>query len=194
LTDEACSAESSSGSVSEVLAVNASDSHAPVCHLSLEARRWPLGHSRLADGFGSSDIRLSEGACLFVLETSRHASQRGVRPLAIVTGWDGPPDRAVGEGVCTSVAGLLKPGAICIERWIGRCIGASGACAIAAAIGAGKGCVVPIVDSSDPPSVTIASLPPSTVPDGRGAVSVTVQASGVEGGCSTLELSIPVAD
>jgi len=148
----------------------------------------------LAGGFGPSDIRLSEGACLFVLETSRHASERGVQPLAIVTGWDNPPDRPTGAGACVSVAGFVEPGAICIEKWVGRCIGASGACAVAAAIGAAKGCEVPIVDSTNPMSVTISSLPQQSMPTGGGAVSVTVQATNVDGGCSVLELSIPVAD
>ena len=141
---------------------------------------------------------LSEGACLFVLERSGHAAARGARALATVTGQprraagfsprgesaqakargsDGVFARAEARGsLIVSVAGCRYPGAICIEHWIGRCLGACGAAAVAAAIAAAQQRAVPVIDPADPASMSQRQVPLDGVDTVDGALWAVVVA------------------
>ncbi|MGD2108915.1 MAG: beta-ketoacyl synthase N-terminal-like domain-containing protein [Phycisphaerae bacterium] len=155
----------------------------------------------LAAGFDETATFLSEGACLFVMETSDHAAQRGATPLAVVEAVQRPgaepgthaPAQPTDANILAtdgtrvvSVAGLAEPGSISVDHWVGRCIGASGACAVAAAIGAMQGLPVPVGD----PSGAVTSPPPAQQPH-HPVTNATVVASGTGGSLRTLELSIP---
>jgi hypothetical protein len=75
-----------------------------------------------------------------------------------------------------SVAGCRYPGAICIEHWIGRCLGACGAAAVAAAIGAAWQRVVPIIDQVEPASVSERRIPLDGVGTVDGALRAVIVA------------------
>lgn len=97
----------------------------------------------LAVGLAEPGVTLSEGACLFALERRADAAARGATPLAAITGFSRlsgePPPSSFPSNSVISRAGLTHPGAIAIESRIGRCCGALGAAAVAAALGAGSG-------------------------------------------------------
>ena len=112
----------------------------------------------LAMGFGESNRRPSEGACMFVMEREGRAADRKARVLARLTG-----DSS--ETAFVSTAGFRMPGAVFIEHWIGRCIGAGGAAAVAAAIGAAHGLTVPIVDPHDDQKIAVQSVTPTSTPE-----------------------------
>lgn len=166
--------------------------------------------AELADGFSETDIPLSEGACLFVLESASHAAGRGARPLAAVKNWrytqasSGEDETHAGMGQAAkprdgatsivSVAGTREIGAICIEHWIGRCIGAWGAAAVAAAIGAAGQHTVPVVESSRPASVSVRSFAVEEIRGEDGTVSASVIADADGGHRTVLELQIPQQD
>jgi 3-oxoacyl-(acyl-carrier-protein) synthase len=102
----------------------------------------------VAESFAGSDALPSEAACLFVLERIAQAAERGAPPLAVMdrpTQSTGINDTSVdAAGRVVSTAGFRREGAICIRDWIGRCFGAEGAAAVAAAIGAASGERVPV--------------------------------------------------
>jgi len=132
----------------------------------------------LALGLAEPGAVLSEGACLFVLERAERAEARGVVPLALIAGAARPhadrprlpaPDAAILSSPC-----IRHRGAIFVEHWTGRCPGASGAAAVAAAIGAAHGCQVPLVEESDPGSVVITRLAADDLPATNGMVSAVV--------------------
>ncbi len=101
----------------------------------------------LCKGLAKPGTRLSEGACMFVLERASAAKQRSQPPLATLTGAQRHASHnAASEDAnmeLISEAGMSQDGAICIEQWIGHCFGALGAAAVAAAIAAANGAEVP---------------------------------------------------
>jgi hypothetical protein len=98
----------------------------------------------IAEGFNQPDVRFADGACLFVLESEDAAQKRGATILASIPNSD---LHEVGQAPLVnqmaSVAGYFEPGAISIEKWTGRTLGADGAAAVAAAIGSSMGLTVP---------------------------------------------------
>ncbi len=102
----------------------------------------------LAMGLAEPGVMFSDGACLFVLQRSDLGTARGPRGLARVVF---PREPATGDSLdpIHSLAGSREPGAIYIEHWTGRCLGALGAAAVAAAIGAARGLPVPYVSEAD---------------------------------------------
>ena len=150
--------------------------------------------SELAQGLDEPGVCLSEGACLLVIERGERASDRGVRPLATVMHTASmsveEPLRVSIDGVIVSGTIHSEPGVILIEHWIGRCLGALGAAAIAAAIGAAGGAEVPVVDPRDPSSIVIESLRGSDVKAAEEATAMVFADS--DGGTRiALELAIP---
>lgn len=114
----------------------------------------------LATGLAEPDVIFSDGACLFVLERREHAVKCGATVLATIVppfdqSFPEPPDSSGAPGCVCSTVGFRESGAIFIEHWIGRCLGAQGAAAVAAAIGAGRGLVVPIVNNTDSSVVSV---------------------------------------
>lgn len=96
----------------------------------------------LARTFEGDDLPLSEGACLFAIEPRSCAEARGGRILATLC----PEHRAKDDPLRTDIISAARhdlKNAITIATWIGRCHGALGAAAIAAAIGAARGLAVP---------------------------------------------------
>ena len=109
---------------------------------------------------------LADGACLFVLERADHARTRGANPLGAIElgGKSSPKDNVAARmpvsdrppaqsgttippGEVVSSAGFAHSGAIYIEHWTGRALAASGAAAVAAALGAWAGHPVPLVSA-----------------------------------------------
>lgn len=107
------------------------------------------GTERLSDslalGLSQPNVTLSEGSCIFVIERFATASARGAKPLASLVK-DFAIDDQAGHSTIVSTAGTPKTGAVFMESAIGRCMGAAGASAVAAAIGAASGATVPIVN------------------------------------------------
>ncbi|MFH1110824.1 MAG: beta-ketoacyl synthase N-terminal-like domain-containing protein [Planctomycetota bacterium] len=93
-----------------------------------------------------------------------------------------------------SLAGSREPGAICIEHWTGRCLGALGAAAVAAAIGAARGLPVPYVSDADSTVVAARTLTdkPCTEPRRVGRDGHVVVRAYSDGGPPTMiELAVP---
>jgi 3-oxoacyl-(acyl-carrier-protein) synthase len=157
----------------------------------------------LAEGLAEAGVFLSEGACLFVLEASDAATARGAEALATVVRWGHmdewaaefhPPEHTESATARAarflSVAGCRHPGAIFIEDWIGRCPGALGGAAVAAAIGAAGGISVPLLDDSDQHSVSVrrVALDGLRGPDGAIPALIIADADGAHQ--TTLEMAI----
>ena len=149
----------------------------------------------LARGLAQAGVVLSEGACLFVLERADSAAARGVRPLAAVTGCsrtatDGPlpagPERALVS--CTSPG---RPGAVFIEHWIGCCLGASGAAALAAAIGAADGGDVPLLQAGDEASVSVGRIATEGLAAADGSLRALAWADADGAHATVVELLLP---
>ena len=83
-----------------------------------------------------------------------------------------------------------EPGVIRIEHWVGRCLGASGAAAVAAAIGAARGLEVPLVDPGDPSSIVVKSIRRSDA-KAEDDVAAVVFADADDGSRTMLEITIP---
>lgn len=97
-----------------------------------------LLNDKLAEGLSQPGIHFADGACLFVLETETAVAARKGKLLAKIE-----ISEAVYEGALESIAGLFRPSALTIERWVGRTLGADGAAALAAGIGTTMGNPVP---------------------------------------------------
>jgi hypothetical protein len=95
-----------------------------------------------------------------VLERQSDAHARGAKIQAIVV-----TDRQAfaRDGECIhSIAGEKLPGAVHIECWIGLCLAALGAAALAAAIGAARGFPMPVVDPTDERKTLVRTMRLST--------------------------------
>ncbi len=106
------------------------------------------GHCSQSSG---TNMVFSDGACWFVLERQADAKRRGATVRAAIE--SRPSIREDEAGQICSVAGVSAPGAICIEHWIGRCLGALSAAALAAGIAAATGHTVPTIDQADPTKI-----------------------------------------
>ncbi|MCH7872777.1 MAG: hypothetical protein IID33_13860 [Planctomycetes bacterium] len=149
----------------------------------------------LAMGFGSDGAALSEGACFVVVESADHASRRSASPLANVVRCAPGPDRHAETGIL-STAGCALPGAVVIEHATGLCLGAAGAAATAAAIGAAHGAVVPRVDASDSRTVTFGVMDLAGLDVADGYIRATILAANKPSARDQfvrLELNIPVS-
>lgn len=150
----------------------------------------------LAMGLAEPKVIFSDGACLFVLERPELVVERGATVLATIV----PPfDQCTREPqalACAdapspesirSIAGTREPGAIFVEHWTGRCLGALGAAAVAAAIGAARGLPVPYVSEADS-SVVIARILTNKL--GRNG-HVVVRADTDGGPPTMIEIAVP---
>jgi 3-oxoacyl-(acyl-carrier-protein) synthase len=107
--------------------------------------------SALATGMMNEHPVVSEGACLFVLESQSRATARGARPIGLILNFHNVPAiRPQGHLHFANVppnliscADRAIHGAISIESSVGYCLGALGAAAPAAALGALSGKDVP---------------------------------------------------
>ncbi len=151
----------------------------------------------LARGLGADGVKWSEGACLFVLERSDRAADRGATPLASL--FDPGDDliragtaQAPGEALL-SLAGTPLPGAIMIEHWVGRCCGAAGAAALAAAIGATDGGDLPIAQADHPHKIERRPIDLETPPAAEGNLRAEILADADGAHQSAVQLRVPVA-
>ncbi len=97
--------------------------------------------AKLVEGLYDRAVVFADGACLFILERADHAAKRGKKPLGAMLG---VKNTAQSKRSLVSTAGVREPGAVFIETWIGRTLGADAAAALAAAIGRAAGMRVPI--------------------------------------------------
>ncbi|UCF33110.1 MAG: hypothetical protein JSV78_12330 [Phycisphaerales bacterium] len=148
----------------------------------------------VTESFAGDDALVGEAACLFVLERIAHAAERGAPPLAVMdravqsTGInDAPVDPA--EKVI-STAGFRREGAICIRDWIGRCFGAEGAAAVAAAIGAASGERVPFACGEKESRPSTRTFYATDQLPGDGSLSASVFATDDSGRQTRLDLSM----
>lgn len=151
--------------------------------------------SELATGLTQNGAAASEGACFVVVESADHLSRRSASPLANVVACSRGPDRQT-ENRVLSTAGCALPGAVVIEHGTGLCLGAAGAAATAAVIGAAHGSVVPIADAADSRAFTIGAMDLATVHDADGHIPATILArneSSARDHFIRLDLSIPVS-
>ena len=105
----------------------------------------------------------------------------------------GYPDSPSSESI-RSVAGPRDPGAIFIEHWIGRCLGALGAAAVAAAIGAARGLPVPCISEADSTVMAARTLTDKPCTELRrvgGNAHVVVRAYSDGGPPTMIELAVP---
>ena len=149
----------------------------------------------LARSFAPPRDDLSEGACLFVLESAAHAHARGGHVLASVMDsthlrTNECPRRDRAAQTIVSVAGLTQPDAIVIEHWIGRCPGALAAAAAAAAIGAANGLRVPCSSRTDPGLVSSRLIRPDDRRSSRDRVAAVVLAGAGRVQPTVLELIV----
>ncbi len=122
-----------------------------------------------AAGLFQEGVLLSDGACLFTLERESDAKRRGAAIHAKVfpalshsvasPKADSPPAAQENTGFAlTSAAGVREAGAVWVEHWVGRCLGALSAAAVAAGIFAAWGPPVPFLDPSDASRIGYGSL------------------------------------
>jgi len=95
----------------------------------------------IAESLTQTGKQFSDGACLFVLERREAAERRNGSVLASVP--DPSTNGLMSDVAVHSTVGIDEQGAVCIDRWVGSCTGADGGTALAAAIAASKGLVVP---------------------------------------------------
>lgn len=81
------------------------------------------------------EVRFADGACFFVLERESDAARRGAKILAVLPDPRLPARPGFADGSTVHAAGFRPNGALCIENWIGRTLGADAAASLAAAIG-----------------------------------------------------------
>ena len=137
----------------------------------------------LAAGLSSRHGHVAEGACLFIIERPDDAFRRGAAILATLrrlTPGTGIPS----PETIQSVSGFYEKGAVCIEQWCGCMLGAGGAAALAAGIGAANGIPVPRYGAK---SGDVAEQVVTVGPDGAPATVVRVAASDASGQLRKLE-------
>ena len=147
----------------------------------------------LAEALTEPGSHLSEGACLFTLESKARAGARGVSPMATVVqtermGGMAELEHRTGGGILsgTTAAGSET---VVIEYWVGQCLAGLGAAVAAAAIGAAAGCSVPQADLTNPSSPRIGPI--STSPGIVGVIPALIFAPADNGPVTALELTIP---
>ena len=130
---------------------------------------------------------------MFVLERWADASKRGTRALAFVT--TPSKDTTTRDGTApsdpiVSTAGFARSGAIFMEHKTGNCLGASGAAAVAGAIGAAGGHPVPWIDENN--QVTIRTIDAAAIArfDERGQAQASAVALNDDGEESVVALLV----
>jgi 3-oxoacyl-(acyl-carrier-protein) synthase len=120
----------------------------------------------LVSGLESGETAYAEGACMLAIENAERAMSRGARPLATVAAWRHESDRTglvrQTDATICSTAGICLAGAIAIEYLVGRCLGVSGAAAIAGLLAAAEGAAVPIADAAEKPDIRVTTVPPAS--------------------------------
>ena len=166
---------------------------APRVSLSLAKRRKGAISQHTGTGAppAAGGTVVSEGACMFVLERWANASKRGAHALAFVTAPS--KDTTTHEGTAASdpivsTAGFARCGAIFMEHKTGNCLGASGAAAVAGAIGAAGGHPVPWIDENN--QVTIRTIDAAAIAqfDERGQAQASAIALNDDGEESVVAL------
>jgi 3-oxoacyl-[acyl-carrier-protein] synthase II len=109
---------------------------------------------QLVEGLDEPSVEFADGACLFVLERADDAQKRGAAVLGTLGKTPGEATNPTASTEIISTAGYREPEAVFIEAWVGRTLGADGAAALAAAVGAAGGMIVPVVDTQDTASVS----------------------------------------
>ncbi len=152
----------------------------------------------LACGLEEPNVCLSEGACMFVLERADHAGSRGANPLATLSLIDlecEEDDQGRGNrGEIRSAAGIEEEGAIVIEHWIGRCLGALGAAATAAAIGAARGYSVPLLVCRDPNETVVSRCAVGGDATSQNVATASIVADAGWGCQAAIGLRVPVGE
>lgn len=97
----------------------------------------------IVEGMTEPGVGYADGACFFVLEREGDAAARGARILARLSPAFATPNTTASSSASNFAAGYRESGAVCIEEWTGRTLGADGAGAVAAAIGCISGLEVP---------------------------------------------------
>ncbi len=105
----------------------------------------------MARTFDPDPLPLSEGACMFVIESAANAAARNRRILAEICDEHPPAHEARQPDLISAARHDLKH-AVTIGAWIGLSFGTLGAAAIAAAIGTAQGLPVPMEGRPEPTS------------------------------------------
>lgn len=148
---------------------------------------------QLVEGLDEPSVEFADGACLFVLERADDAQKRGAAILGMFGKTPGEATHPTASTEIISTAGYREPGAVFIEAWTGRTLGADGAAALAAAIGAVGGMTAPVVDAHNAVSVSPRRITGASSVQGSKPVEAVVRVKDDRGFLRELRVLIPKA-